>query len=400
MARYKVLQDIEAEDKLVGPLTLRQFIYAAVAVVCLYVCFIAITKHAEYLVGVFFPPAMVAGFFAFPWGREQPTEIWALAKIRFMIKPRRRVWDQSGMKDLVTITAPKKVSISYTNGLSQNEVHSRLKALADTIDSRGWAIKNTGMPMFSQQDADSDRLLGVENFTQPVPDVDIPPTDDILDDQASVAQNLNAKLEKSQEERRERVMDEVARARNEVQHPVAELPRPQRKPTADPNAPWFMKQQPEASQPQRRSSMRVASPYDSTSTPAPVAAAEPTAAEEALMDRLKRQQQDFEQISYGHMRVIPPIGTESTARHSRPSPDYNAGQPPMHTGSPQYSPSPATDNADDTQTAQQSAPADVTPPPNPDTLKNTAMYAHNDDLTIATIARQVNEPDEVVISLH
>ncbi len=30
MATYKVLQDIEAEDKLLGPLTLKQFIFAVV----------------------------------------------------------------------------------------------------------------------------------------------------------------------------------------------------------------------------------------------------------------------------------------------------------------------------------------------------------------------------------
>ena len=28
MATYKVLQDIEAEDKLIGPLTLKQFVFA------------------------------------------------------------------------------------------------------------------------------------------------------------------------------------------------------------------------------------------------------------------------------------------------------------------------------------------------------------------------------------
>lgn len=399
MARYKVLQDIEAEDKLVGPLTLRQFLYAAAAVICLYICFIAVTKHAAYLLGVFFPPAMVAGFFAFPWGREQPTEIWALAKIRFMVKPRRRIWDQSGMKDLVTITAPKKVAVNYTNGMSQNEVHSRLKALADTIDSRGWAIKNVGSP---GQQQDSDRLLGVDNFTQPVPDVDIPPTDDILDEQAPVAQNLDAKLEKSIEERHQRVMDEVARARTEAQQPGPQLPRPQKNPAADPNAPWFMKQQAAPSNAKARGSMRVASPYDSMSTPAPVAAAEPTAAEEELMHRLKQRQQDFEQISYGHMRVIPPITTTNSTSPLPPPPqndDDEAPEPEIQMGPMTLKP----DNPDTTDVGQtpQSAPTDVTPPPNPATLKNTATYANNDDLTIATIARQVNkQPDEVVISLH
>src|SRR6478609_6736928 len=101
MATYKVIQDIEAEDKLVGPLTLRQFIYAGVAAVCLYLCFVAYTKHVIFLVGIFLPIAAVGTFFAFPWKGEQPTEIWALARLRFMLKPRVRIWDQSNVKDLV-----------------------------------------------------------------------------------------------------------------------------------------------------------------------------------------------------------------------------------------------------------------------------------------------------------
>src|SRR5690242_7436024 len=109
MANYKVIQDIEAEDKLLGPLTLRQFIYALVSVFFLYICFIVIKSKVYLLLFAFFPPALFTGFFAFPFMKDQPTEVWALAKIRFMFKPRKRVWDQMGVKELVTITVPKKV---------------------------------------------------------------------------------------------------------------------------------------------------------------------------------------------------------------------------------------------------------------------------------------------------
>src|SRR5487761_512815 len=142
MATYKVLQDIEAEDKILGPLTLRQFIYALACAAFLYICFISLSQHATYLLAIFLPPALFTGFFAYPFGRDQPTEVWALAKIRFLFLPRQRIWDQSGVKELVTITVPKKVERILTNGLSETEVQSRLQALANTIDSRGWAIKN------------------------------------------------------------------------------------------------------------------------------------------------------------------------------------------------------------------------------------------------------------------
>src|ERR1700689_4826621 len=135
MATYKVIQDIEAEDKILGPLTFRQFVYGLIAAFFCYICVICVTKGAAFLLVFFLPPALFTGFFAFPFGRDQPTEVWALAKIRFFLKPHRRTWDQSGVKELVTITVPKKVERILTNGLSQNEVQSRLKTLANTIDS-------------------------------------------------------------------------------------------------------------------------------------------------------------------------------------------------------------------------------------------------------------------------
>jgi hypothetical protein len=107
MATYKLIQDIEAEDHILGPLSLRQFIFALITVFCLYICFILISKHVYLLLIFFLPPALFFGFFAVPFGRDQPTEVWALAKLRYLFKPRQRIWDQSGMKELVSITVPK-----------------------------------------------------------------------------------------------------------------------------------------------------------------------------------------------------------------------------------------------------------------------------------------------------
>ena len=91
MATYKVLQDIEAEDKLVGALTLRQFIYAGIAAFMLYMSFFSLTKHVAFLMIIFLPVALFSGFLAIPWHGDQPTEVWALAKRRFLLKPRKRI---------------------------------------------------------------------------------------------------------------------------------------------------------------------------------------------------------------------------------------------------------------------------------------------------------------------
>src|SRR3954471_11615528 len=108
MATYKVIQDIEAEDKLLGPLTLRQFIYAAVVAVMGLIAF-KLMPVSPLLAIPFLPPMIFFGMLAAPFGHDQPSEVWMLAKIRFFLKPRRRIWTQDGVQELVTFTVPKKV---------------------------------------------------------------------------------------------------------------------------------------------------------------------------------------------------------------------------------------------------------------------------------------------------
>lgn len=208
MAQYKVLQDIEAEDKFLGPLTLKQFIFGAIAVVSCYLSFIFITKSLWVLAIPLFPVIIVMGFLAFPWGRDQPTETWLLAKIRFLFKPRKRVWDQTGLQELVKITAPPKVQQYLSDNLSQTEVKSRLKALADTIDSRGWAIKNVNVNMYTQPSygalsvsEGSDRLVDASSLPQVTSPIDVGAVDDIFDNpqakQVAVALAESGKQHKS-----------------------------------------------------------------------------------------------------------------------------------------------------------------------------------------------------------
>lgn len=178
MAQYKVLQDIEAEDKLLGPLSLRQFIYAAITIVLGFVAFRLFITSVWFLGIIFVPPAIFFGLLAAPLGGQQSSEIWLLAKIRFFLKPRRRIWDQTGLQQLVTITAPKKAEKNLTKGYSSDEVKSRLKTLATTLDTRGWAVKNSGN-MYSYSNSGSDRLLDIA--AQDAPSVYVDPVADMLD---------------------------------------------------------------------------------------------------------------------------------------------------------------------------------------------------------------------------
>lgn len=390
MATYKVIQDVEAEDKLVGPLTLRQFIYAAITAVCLYVCFISVTKHVYFLLPVFLLPGALTGFFAFPWGRDQPTEIWALAKIRFMLKPRKRIWNQSGVQELVTITAPKRIEVNYTDGLSQTEVTSRLKALADTIDSRGWAVKNVTGGLYTQpttvMDGGSDRLVTLDALPQEVPNVDVNASDDMLDEQTNpVASTFDRMITQSDQAHREQIIQTMQAQASSATPPAVgvampQLPPPTTLPFSQANpaplqaapsiAPtddyWFMNQAP--AMPSVHT--QVVSPG---SQPTASTGQRPETQEEKELAERLREQNNSQGISYAHLHKVLPLSEQQALaqRAAQAAAAVRAKQTP------------------------------VTHQPDPAII----ALASNNDLNVATIARQANrqnqEPtDEVVITLH
>jgi hypothetical protein len=355
MATYKVLQDIEAEDKLLGPLTLKQFIFATITVVCLYMSFFSLTKHAAFMLAILLPPALVAGFLAWPWSRDQPTEIWLLAKIRFFLKPRRRIWNQDGMQELVTITVPKKEEVVLTDNLSQTEVKSRLRALADTIDSRGWAIKNINAnlstsPSYVMADPTSDRLIDISNLPKEVPAVDVNAASDILDiENNPTAHHLDEMIGTSTKEHREQLMAKVNDLRAHPDQPIA---TPASQPLQAQDL-WFM--QPGAGQQPPGYGLFNSQVVVPGGAPSKTAT---TAEEKAIMAQL-HPDSDKSAAAYGHMKVIEPKSPASPPPAPKPSPKDPLIQ----------------------------------------------ELARNDDLNISTIARQAkkkqNPPDdEVVVPLR
>jgi hypothetical protein len=375
MASYKVLQDIEAEDTLVGPLTLRQCIYAAIAILAAYLSFIVISKGAPFLALFMLPFIAFGAFFAFPWSKQQPTEVWALAKVRFYFKPRRRIWNQSGAKQLVTITVPKTVKRSYTSNLTPSEVKSRLKALADTIDSRGWAIKNVGLGYYGNQalagnGSDSDRLVNAANLPREVPTLDPEASTDIFDMQHSpVAQKFDMLMTQAADVHRQQIMQQMVQPQ-----PAVSLGGPAGaagQGTVADNY-WHMR-------------TIAPLPHNGQTGGGPAPSGQPQAATTNVSSAAST-------VTYD-VTLPAPINyadNGSVGTNGRPAVDYSglrtsvaqplaaAGIQPAGTS---YSP--------------------MTEHPNPAILE----LANNNDLNVATIAREAQArsaepPDEVVVSLH
>jgi hypothetical protein len=352
-----MIQDIEAEDHILGPLSLRQFIYALISAFFLYINFLCLTKHLVFLLIVFLPPALFTGFFAFPFGGDQPTEVWALAKIRFLFKPRKRIWDQSGVKELVKITVPKKIERNLTNGLSQTEVQSRLNALANTIDSRGWAVKNVNINLYANPgsiEEASDRLVDINSLPREVPNYDVQAADDIMDERSNpIAQQFDSMINASAQAHRQQLMQRM-NSSSPVQTAAA--------PATDY---WFLNQ------------IAGAAPV-SASPVAPVAPVSTDLSEEAFMAKVHAAEATEQQVN-ANMHTLQPLGAQDQ-------------RTPTTAAAPLIP-----------QTVQTTTPASP-PPANPVILS----LAGNNDLNIATLARQAektqhrgdNSENEIVVSLR
>jgi PrgI family protein len=419
MATYKVIQDIEAEDKLIGPFGIRQFIYLIIVAVSFFIGF-RLAIVAWFLVLPLIPHTLFFALLALPFGGEQPTETWLLAKIRFAIKPRVRIWDQSGMKELVTITVPKKIEKPLTKNMSEGEVRSRLEALANTIDSRGWAIKNVNVNVFSQPafagiggGGGSDRLIDVGSVAQQTP-TDVNAADDILDEQNNpTAQNLERMISASSKAHRDQIVANMKlptpaktppttglapQATTNMGQTQADVTSAQQ--TTRPAQPdyWFLNQNagPTVSL-QAQPPMTGMTPQPSNLVVPDPAAAQQQApglplqpvgqppgplTEEELLDKIHAEKEKTPK-NYGHMRVIKTL--EEQQAEAATATKNGAGPAPGQ---------PATDVSSNQP---------VTPAPDPDIIE----LARNDDLNVETVARQAKknkdkslEDGEVVINLH
>lgn len=325
MATYKVIQDIEAEDKFIGPFTLKQFVFAAIGGVFSYLCFF-VTVRGGWFVAIIFAPAALFGFFmAIPWSKDQPTDLWVLAKIRFKIKPKKRVWNQMGKQELVTITAPKKIEKVFTKDLSETEVESRLKALADTMNTRGWSVKHVSKFDLANADA-SNRLLPT-----PIPvgarvalDNEAP---DILENT-----QVDALIDESERLRKANLQDKIVQARKNLES---------------------VEQQ-----------GQTVAPSNDT---------------ESLTEEL-RQRKEVAGLSTGKMQRFQPKPSRSKINVHKKEDKTSRKN---------------TQKTEDKKTISK-----VTEPSRPDIIS----LAHNNDLNVATLARQARKDDddsqEVVISLH
>ncbi len=145
MAVYKVPQDVEAEDKLIGPFGFRQFIYL---IIVAFACFVAFILSKIFIGLILIPMPFIIFFtaIALPLRKDQPTETYLAAILQYNLKSKKRLWMPDGVLSTVEITAPHVIEEQRTKDLSQDEAIERLDRLSQIMDTRGWAARGVFNP--------------------------------------------------------------------------------------------------------------------------------------------------------------------------------------------------------------------------------------------------------------
>ncbi len=201
MSVYKVPQDVEADDKLLGPFNFRQFIYLIIVAGCI--------ALEIFLWGIFpgliilpLPIIIFFGALALPLRKDQPMETYLAAVVSFYLKPNKRFWQPDGVEHLIQISAPVNREEHLTKELSQNEASRRLSYLADIVDTEGWAIKHSIAPVNTTvREEYSNEARAAEDMF----------------DNSRISSNVDNLLNQHDQRRKQQIMQNLDMARNLAQ---------------------------------------------------------------------------------------------------------------------------------------------------------------------------------------
>ncbi len=132
--QFQVPQNIDLEDKIVGPLTLIQFLYLLAGGLIDYLLLIFIgMKVIFWILAV--PIGLFALALAFLKIQDQPLSSFVKAGLVYFSRPRMRYWQRKGFIAEAIFAKPKKVAPKIV--LPKRKIEkSELEKLAQMLDTR------------------------------------------------------------------------------------------------------------------------------------------------------------------------------------------------------------------------------------------------------------------------
>lgn len=183
MGQYKVPQDVEAEDTLIGPLTMRQFFYVIIGLAWGAITFAVFRKLPAFFVAFGVPVSLLFILLGVYKRQDQPFEKLFLALINYWVNPRKRLWEKEPIEQIFMIEPepPKAEPITRDS----KEIKGQLEKLVHSMESQGATSKRPELqePAETQTIEASDRIFLPKHFIQrgSAEAVDVKQSDDVLD---------------------------------------------------------------------------------------------------------------------------------------------------------------------------------------------------------------------------
>ena len=133
--QFQVPQNIDMEDKIIGPLTLIQFLYLIAGGVIVYLLFLTFKgSFIFWILGI--PIAIIALALAFFKIQDQPLSYFIKAGLTYLSRPKIRLWQRQGFAIKIVQAPIKKVEAVKPTPKRKIE-KSELEKLAYTLDTQG-----------------------------------------------------------------------------------------------------------------------------------------------------------------------------------------------------------------------------------------------------------------------
>jgi len=133
--QFQVPQNIDLEDKIVGPLTLIQFLYLLAGGVIDYLVFLSFkTSFIFWILGL--PVTIVALALAFLKIQDQSLSYFIKAGLSYLSRPKIRLWQRQGLA--INIVQAPVQKVVATRPVAKRKIEkSELEKLAYALDTQG-----------------------------------------------------------------------------------------------------------------------------------------------------------------------------------------------------------------------------------------------------------------------
>ncbi len=191
--QYKVPQNIDMEDKIIGPFTMKQFIYLLVAGGIIYAWWSYLQKNYVDFMPVFLLVAIPVGLlglaFALVKINDRPFEVFVLSLFQFLSTPKQRMWREGYKSEPVII----KDQVAPVENSNKPKDTRSLDDLSKSLDKQAQLMSQSApVKKFAKSSSEVAVNVSVKDVNKPQTQSPAPAAKDNPKENQGAAQDVKA----------------------------------------------------------------------------------------------------------------------------------------------------------------------------------------------------------------